>query len=168
MDKYDLEFHLLARRYDPSKYQQWYGDNKVTFPLFDFAGRLAGYQAYTPFAPKFAENPHNARYFTRAFGKQLVWGNELEILGNTIFLTEGVFKSAAIHQAGFNSWSILGSNISAALMQQLRLMPYRFICIGDNDKAGKAFSETFTEGIICDNLDEQTPEFIKASLSEYV
>jgi hypothetical protein len=85
----------------------------------------------------------------------------------TVFLTESIFKSAALHRLGLDSWSVNGSNIQDHLLQQLYLLPYRFICIGDDDKAGRAFAETFPEGATLDDLDEQTPEQLKSLVQYY-
>lgn len=76
-----METHLAARGYDVSRYPtSWVTDTQLTVPLFDFDGKLKGYQTYTPAAPKKAKNPHDARYFTRMNGnKQLVFGTELEL-----------------------------------------------------------------------------------------
>ncbi len=44
--------------------------------------------------------------------------------------------------------------MSAPLRQQLRLLPYRFVFLGDDDKAGLAFSKTFGVGAVSRDLDE--------------
>lgn len=76
-----MEAHLASRGYDLARYPtSWVTDTQLTVPLFDFAGRLKGYQTYTPDAPKKTKNPKEAKYFTRMNGNsQLVWGNELEL-----------------------------------------------------------------------------------------
>lgn len=76
-----MEQHLRERGYDVSRYQtQWLTDNQLTVPLFDFDGKLKGYQTYTKDAPKKTKNPKESRYFTRMNGNlQLVWGLELPI-----------------------------------------------------------------------------------------
>lgn len=145
---------LHARGYMPyvptlqTYYRQWFDDEGgvVQFPLYDFRGMLAGYQTYRPGAPKQHSNPKMARYFTRA-RQQLCWGTYLPLRPGPIFLTEAIFKSVALHRAGYNSWSVLGSNISAPLKQQLDLLPYDFRCIGDGDAAGIQFSRTFANGL---------------------
>lgn len=73
--------HLLERGYDLTRYPtSWVTDTQLTVPLFDFSGKLKGYQTYTPGAPKTAKNPHDAKYFTRMMGHgQLCWGTELEL-----------------------------------------------------------------------------------------
>lgn len=72
--------HLASRGYDVARYKtQWLTDTELTVPLFDFDGKLKGYQTYKPDAPKAAANPKDARYFTRGLGRQLVWGLELAV-----------------------------------------------------------------------------------------
>lgn len=44
--------------------------------------------------------------------------------------------------------------MSAPLRQQLLLLPYRFVFLGDDDKAGLAFSKTFGLGAVSGDLDE--------------
>lgn len=76
--------HLLERGYDLARYPtSWVTDTQLTVPLFDFDGKLKGYQTYTPDAPKKTKNPKEAKYFTRMMGHgQLVWGLEFEITGS--------------------------------------------------------------------------------------
>lgn len=77
-----METHLASRGYDLARYPtSWVTDTQLTVPLFDFAGRLKGYQTYTPDAPKKTKNPKEAKYFTRMMGsgQSAVWGTELEL-----------------------------------------------------------------------------------------
>lgn len=149
--------HIKSRGMKPENYNIWYGKNIITFPLYSFGGQLIGYQQYIPDAPKHTENPKEARYFTRMYGNgQSVWGLDVPLYDDDriIFLTEGIFKSTAIHNIGRNSWAVLGSNISTQLLNQLRLLPFEFICIGDDDKAGIKFANTFNRGIVKSDIDE--------------
>jgi hypothetical protein len=86
----------------------------------------------------------------------------------TVFLTESVFKACALHRLGFNAWSVLGSNVSDALYKQLCLLPYRFVCAGDDDKAGQAFSETFKYGFVSSDLDELSSEEVLRLATPFV
>ncbi|QZE59602.1 hypothetical protein pEaSNUABM39_00022 [Erwinia phage pEa_SNUABM_39] len=83
---------------------------------------------------------------------------KLNLNGSTVFLTESVFKACALHRLGLNAWSVLGSNVSAHLYHQLRLLGLRFVCLGDDDKAGQEFSQTFGLGAVSNDLDEMTDE----------
>jgi hypothetical protein len=155
--------HLKSRRYDPERYlTQWVGETDLTVPLFDFAGRMRGTQVYTPSFPKHHDNPKLARYFTRCFSlTQCLWGTELPVQGKTVFLTESVFKSAALHQLGLDSWSLNGSTVQDKLYHQLTLLPYRLVCVGDDDPAGREFADTFKHGAVMNDLDERTPQELK-------
>ena len=83
---------------------------------------------------------------------------KLNLNGSTVFLTESVFKACALHRLGLNAWSVLGSNVSDGLYQQLRLLGLRFVCLGDDDKAGQEFSQTFGLGTTSKDLDELDKE----------
>ena len=79
-----------------------------------------------------------------------------------------MFKACALHQAGFNAWSVLGSDVSTQLKQQLLLLPYHFVCAGDDDKAGLKFSHTFRDGFVSRDLDELSTEEVRALASQYL
>lgn len=67
-----------------------------------------------------------------------------------------MFKACAVHRLGLNAWSVLGSNVNDALYLQLQLLGLRFVCLGDADKAGEEFSQTFGLGAVSKDLDEMT------------
>lgn len=54
---------------------------------------------------------------------------------------------------GYNSWAILGSDFNKHTSQQLKLLPYKYITIGDDDRAGRKFAKKF-DGFVLDNIDE--------------
>lgn len=154
-----LTEHLLDRHYDLNRYPtQWVTETTLTVPLFGFNHALVGYQVYTPNAPKKAANPKEAKYFTRLNGKVGVFGLEIVLQPGPVFLTESVFKSASLHSLGLNSWAMLTSTLSPQLTQQLKLLPYDFVCLGDDDKAGLEFSKTLGRGTTSKDLDELTTE----------
>lgn len=91
----DMQQHLAERRYDLFRYPtQWVTEDQLTVPLFDFGGKLKGYQVYSPLLPKQSDNPKEQRYFTRMCGNgQAVWGLELPVeFGGTVFMTESVIQ----------------------------------------------------------------------------
>lgn len=57
--------------------------------------------------------------------------------------------------------------MSAPLRQQLRLLPYRFVFLGDDDKAGLAFSKTFGVGAVSRDLDELPQGELKELLNRF-
>lgn len=83
---------------------------------------------------------------------------KLDLYGSTVFLTESVFKACALHRLGLNAWSVLGSTVNDGLYYQLRALGLRFVCLGDDDKAGQEFSQTFGLGATSNDLDEMTDE----------
>lgn len=169
--------HLASRGYDVNQYHTtWLTEDSATMPLYDFAGKLKGYQTYKPDAPKVHQrvNPHDAKYFTRMMGHgQCVWGLDRDLVKHpenitVVFLTESIFKATALHRVGFNAWSVLGSDVSKQLRQQLLLLPYRFVCAGDDDKAGLKFSRTFNHGFVSHDLDELSPEEVYRLANPFV
>lgn len=79
-----------------------------------------------------------------------------------------MFKSATLHSLGLNSWSVLGSNVSKVLYQQLSLLPYRFVCLGDDDKAGEDFARTFSLGTTSKDLDELDRESLWTLVKQFL
>lgn len=168
--------HLSSRCYDVDRYPtQWITPTQLTVPLFGFNGKLLGYQRYTRDAPKQTDNPTEARYFTRMYehGQSAVWGTECPISmisgqRPTVFLTESVFKASAMHRAGYHAWAILGSCITPMLRQQLLLLPYRYVCAGDDDPAGIKFSRTFRHGFVSHDLDELSIDDIRMLAQPFI
>lgn len=166
----DLSDHLLSRgyRHDLHPYRQWIDEEEgvVTFPLYGFDGMLRGYQTYRPGAPKHHTNPKLAKYFTRSYGKQLLWGTYLPLKPGPVWITESVFKSAAIHNAGGNSWALLGSTVSEPLRQQLALLPFDFRAVGDDDDAGAKLVRSFGRGFVAPDLDELSVDEVALMIKE--
>jgi len=150
--------HLLSRHYDPARYPtQWITDNQLVVPLFDFIGRLRGCLTYTRDAPKEHENPRLKRYLPRApAGYQPLWGTELPVKTGVVFLTETIFKSASLHARGYDSWAVCSSARSDPHYQQLMTLPYQFVCLGDDDKAGRELARSLKYGATSRDLDELT------------
>lgn len=161
--------HLLSRYFDPDRYDHWLTDDRLTVPLYDFGHAMRGFLQYTPAAPKKGPYLPDLKYFPLCPypGHQFLWGLDYPVRGSTVFLTESIFKAAALHSIGANAWSVNGSNIHEQLRQQLDLLPYRFICCGDQDKPGMKFALNFRHGYVGPDLDEQTPEQLKRLANYY-
>lgn len=158
---------LRDRHFDPSLYSCWVSEESLTVPLFGFNRAIAGILTYTPSYPKKSKDPRFGKYFHR--GKsQSIWGLEVPLNSNLIFLTESIFKSASLHSLGLNSWSVLSSSISDPLHQQLLSLPYWFVCLGDDDKAGEKFSRTFRYGRTSKDLDELSEEERREVVKEFL
>jgi len=85
-----------------------------------------------------------------------------------VFLTESVFKSAALHQLGWDSWSVNGSDVQDKLYHQLTLLPYRFVGVGDDDAAGEKLAGLFKQGAVMDDLDERSPQELRDLLERFL
>lgn len=147
-----LHEHLLARNFNPDIYTNITLDGQgeiLTVHLFDFCGRFVGFQQYNHRSDiKTASERDLVRYFTyRTAGTHALWGLErLDPKQQVCFVVEGIFKASALHMLGLNAIAVLCNN-PKGMMQQLRLLPYRFIAIGDNDKAGQKLVSTVGEGV---------------------
>lgn len=167
----NLKEHLLSRGFDSNKYVCWLNEPVMTLPLWDFSGKLVGYQTYNPSAPKVqGTDPLEVKYYTYST-KQTVWG--LETLTREearVFLTESVFKAVALHNFGLPALSVCGSKVSKPLMQELELQNFLLVPVGDNDKAGEEFSRSFShEGLVSPrDLDEMSTEELSHMFSKFL
>lgn len=131
-----MKSHLLGRCLDPASYPTSlvHTDVDATFLLWDFSGRLCGYQVYNPSYPKNHYNtPRECRYFTYST-YQGVWGLEFPLKG-TVFVVEGVFDAARLHSLGHSAIAVLGNN-PLGLKSFFECLPYRKVALCDGDKAG--------------------------------
>lgn len=168
---FDIFSYLKSRNFDINLYQNVYYDEKImTLILHDFSGKIIGYQRHIPFAPKKTKNPKEARYFTRVTKNSSpgVWGREYDNGSNLVFIVEGVFKASCLHKLGYQAWALLTSSPSPCMMSQLKLTNKTFICIGDNDKAGKSLSNKFKRGIILDDIDEWDSNELNIYIKEHL
>ncbi|HCI4072937.1 TPA: toprim domain-containing protein [Salmonella enterica subsp. enterica serovar Infantis] len=110
MTELELCLHLAERGCDVRQYRLSVAGGVAVFPLWNFGGKLKGYQQYRPFAPKKTNNPKEARYFTRSF-EPCLWGLEYLPPGGTVFVAESIFKACALHKAGVSAVACLGSAI---------------------------------------------------------
>lgn len=164
MSRDGLLAHLKTRGW--AGHDVWLSDTVAVFPLWNFGGKLKGYQQYQPFAPKHCRNPKEARYFTRNF-EPCLWGLEYLPVAGPVFVAESIFKAMALQRAGFSAVAALGSDLPPGLLQQMRLLPYEWVCAGDDDKAGLKFSRTFRRGFVSPDLDELTTDEVKQLASKY-
>lgn len=165
MTELELCLHLAERGCDVRSYRLSVANGVAVFPLWNFGGKLKGYQQYRPFAPKQTNNPKEARYFTRSF-EPCLWGLEYLPPVGTVFVAESIFKACALHKAGVLAVACLGSAIPPQLRQQMLLSPYNWVCVGDDDAAGAKFSRTFRRGFVSHDLDELTTEQVKQLVAE--
>ena len=110
----DLKAHLKSRGMEPERYSLALDpiNNIVTFYLFNYTGKITGYQQYRPDRmSKKVNDPKEGRYFTYLprevdgmFGLE-----QLDHSKRDIYIVEGVFKAANLHRLGYNSIAVLTS-----------------------------------------------------------
>lgn len=148
-EKYDILSHLKDRGIDPDKTKVVIDEktDDVYFYLYNLSSQMVGFQKYNPNYAKTGQSnlddPRMAKYFTwvsdEGKGKSIaVWGLEsFDIMNDKyIFITEGIFDIARIHEAGFPGIAVLCNNPSDSLKNWLSILPQKKIVIYDNDEAG--------------------------------
>ena len=143
-----IEEHLASRRMRSSSVIL--GDDCCYFLLWTLSGKMVGVQKYNPTGSKLyrgslsREDPTKPllKYVTYVSPGEIgVWG--LETMKHTdtmVFITEGIFDAAMIHNAGFSAIALIG-NDPKPMKQWLKMLPQHKIVITDNDKAGKLLAK---------------------------
>ena len=144
--------HLKSRGLNSELYDCFIDikNNIATFLLYNLSGQIVGYQKYDPSQDKVKNNdPKACKYYTYlprevdgVFGLDL-----LNSLDRNIYITEGIFKAAKLHNLGYNSIAVLTSS-PKRLRPWLYIMKqtWNLIAIGDNDKAGKGLIDMIGKG----------------------
>lgn len=163
--------HLNSRKYDVERYKHHYIDEEneiATFYLFDRDHRWTGFQKYNPNSTlkKINNSEQDGRYFNHNLkGELCVWGLENLTYNGSLFVTESIFKSAAIHMAGFDSVTQLTSGCSKQFLDLVYGIDSHAIFIGDNDPAGIKFSKYMPGGFVLEkDLDEYPTEELRKIL----
>lgn len=164
--------HLSSRKYDALEYVHQFVDHEneiATFYLFDEFGRWTGIQQYNPNSDnKKVDNcQEDGRYFTyNSRGELAVWGTENLTNEGSLIVTESVFKSAAVHMAGFNSVTQLTAGVSKRFVDFVHSLNPDPVFVGDNDKAGLRFSTKYSKsGFVTEkDLDEYSTEELRELL----
>lgn len=138
-----LHRHLLSRHVNFNLHRVWVDEVKeiATFPLYNLAGVLLGYQHYRPKGSKSVNNdPRDGKYFTRKphNPEPTYWGVESWNLSNTLFLVEGLFDAARLHSLGFSALAVFTNNpgVNFAGMMKLVRAVRPVVSVCDNDAAG--------------------------------
>jgi DNA primase len=172
--------HLKSRDCDPSKYDVVVSEDHgiATFMLYNFAGKVVGFQTYNPNAPKTRNNmdPRKQKYFSyhiKEGYKSTLGFFGMETFDKTkkvVFLTEGIFDAVKVHGLGLNCLALL-SNDPKRIKTYLRTMPYHYVAICDGDKAGRKMRKmgheyiTMPEGKDLGDMTQNEVEFL---LKEYL
>lgn len=135
--------HLASRHVNFDLHHVWLDETNqiATFPLYNLAGTLLGYQQYRPEGSKAVNNdPRDGKYFTRKPNspEPSYWGVESWNLSNTLFLVEGLFDAARLTSLGYSALAVFtnnpGSNFMGFVSLLQKMRPVVVVC--DNDAAG--------------------------------
>lgn len=137
----NIKEYLKSRKIDYERYRCWINEEEgcITFPLYDFGGRMVGKQSHRPFLDK------KFRYDTHTKGHAM-WGLDTVPEGyvGNIYLTESITRSIYLHRMGLQSTSILGSTLNKEFLKMILNHPhYNFVWVGDPDQGGKKLVNKF-------------------------
>ena len=148
-EELDIFSHLKGRGIDTKKTRVIVDEqtSDVYFFLYNLSGQMVGYQKYNPLYKKTGQSslddPRLAKYFNwvgdEGDGKKIaVYGLEsVDFKDKYLFITEGIFDIARVHESGYPGIAVLCNNPSDSLKSWLGTLPQTKIIIYDNDKAGK-------------------------------
>lgn len=121
------------------------GDDCCYFILWTLSGKFVGIQKYNPAGEKKYRTAARRedlkspklKYVTYVAEDEIgVWGlHTIKEDSSILFITEGVFDAAMIHNAGYPAIALIG-NDQKQMLPWLKLLRYHKIAICDNDKAG--------------------------------
>lgn len=174
---FTLEDHLRDRGIDPQKTKVIISEDDTYFFLYNLSGQIIGYHKYNPNYPKSTKvDPRLAKYFTWVTEedksrKIAVWGLEsFDIMNDKfLFITEGVFDCARVHQSGYPGIAVLCNDPSDQLKNWLYTLPQKKIVIYDNDTPGKKLIKVgdFAYSVsVGKDLNDLTPEDAKSFLDD--
>lgn len=139
--------HLKSRRLDVTRYSAVWVDEEskaVTFGLWNLSGKLVGIQQYRPDGSKaIRQNPKECKYFTRAGSVDchkhiMAFGVELlDPLQAILFVAEGIFDIAPLHNRGINALALLKSSCDESTVEWLHSLGYFVVALCDGDKGGE-------------------------------
>lgn len=147
-EKFDIYSHLKDRGIDPETTRVIVDEESsdTYFFIYNFSGQLVGYQKYNPRYEKKGQNnlkdPKLAKYFNwisdEGHGKKIaVWGLEsINREDKFMFVTEGIFDVARVHQSGYPGIATMCNDPSPSLRSWIATLPQTKIVIYDNDRAG--------------------------------
>lgn len=182
-EEFNIQDHLKFRGIDTSKTRTIIDEETedVYFFLYNLSGKMVGFQKYNRNYEKTGQSnlddPRMAKYFTwvsdEGYGKQIaVWGLEsYSFTDDFIFICEGIFDAARIHESGYPAIAVLCNNPNDSLKGWLKTLPQKKIVIYDNDAPGRKlmsvgdFSYTVTkEKDINDLTQEEAKYFLQECL----
>ena len=178
-EAFDTKSHLKDRGVDVNKTRTIIDEDTgdTYFFLYNLSGQMVGYQKYNPEYPKIGQNkvlsPRHVKYYTWiTHDKVGVWGLEsTKFTDEYLFVVEGVFDAARIHECGYPAIAVLCNDPSESMTSWLNTLPQKIIVIHDNDVPGmklkKVGDYTFSVKGAHDMNDlsiEEAGEFLKGCL----
>lgn len=151
--------HLVSRGCNPLHYNVVLDEenNTATFFLYSATGKLTGYHAYKPGAPKTRDgkgfNPKDLRYYTHAVdGELCFFGAETLKHAGPLYLVEGVFDAVKLHSLGLPCLAVLGNN-PKPLRAFLKALNRPVVGVLDNDEAGRKLAAFCDKVYVCETKD---------------
>jgi len=180
-EAFDIITHLKGRGVDPNQTRVIIDEKTedVYFFLYNLSGQMVGFQKYNRNYLKTGQSnlddPRMSKYFTwvseEGKGKAIgVWGLESTQFGDEyLFITEGIFDAARIHESGLPAIAVLCNNPSDSLKSWLATLPQKKIVIYDNDDPGRRLIKVgdFSYTVPRDkDINDLTPEEAKVFLND--
>lgn len=185
-ESFDTESHLKSRGIDTNKTRVIIDDETgdTFFFLYNLTGQMVGYQKYNPAYPKRGQKNLGDTKITKYFnwvgdeqggkgGKKIaVWGLEsYNVNSKYLFITEGIFDIARVHEAGYQGIAVLCNKPNRQLGLWLKTLPQIKIVIYDNDIPGRKLRKfgdyAFTVEDVKD-LNDLSPEDAKIFLDNII
>ncbi len=145
-EEYNIKSHLKERGIDIDQTKVVIDEETedVYFYLYNLSGQLVGYQKYNRNYEKIGQSalddPRMVKYFTWVTeeykGRKIaVWGLEsFDIMKDKyVFIVEGIFDAARIHEAGYPAIAVLCNDPSDQTINWIHTLPQVKIVIYDND-----------------------------------
>ena len=140
-------------------------DDVATVSLYDFGGRLSGFQQYRPNAPKKLQNDPLGKYFAYVpSGGVGIFGFESWNFSNVVYLVGGMFKAVTLHRLGYTALHVSAVSYKY-LRPQLQLTRRPFCAIGDADEEGAQFARRYNGFQSPVDVDEMSDEDVHRMLT---
>jgi hypothetical protein len=142
-------------------------DEVATFSLYDFGGRLSGFQQYRPLGEKKANNKNTGKYWSYVpSGGVGIFGFESWDFSDVVYLTGGLFKAATLHRLGYTALHVSAVSYKY-LRPQLQLTGRPFRGIGDADDEGAQFARRYNGWQSPADVDEMSDEDVHRMLDAF-
>lgn len=131
-----MQLHLRSRYFDPKLYSGLtITEDTCTFILWNLAGKLVGYQTYTPSLAQYYT--HTTKPTVGGASELAVWGLETVAWNSKfLFLTNEVFDAARLHWNGLPAIAVLEGD-SMQLSEWLYTLPSIIISCVQKNRAGE-------------------------------